>query len=103
MSAEEQDAVLGRMLREHGEPKKKLVALHAEAERIGNLFTALGHALRTSHDLHASGFASHGHVDLALLPDQATIKQLVEQIAQVESRKKHLASQLLGAGYNLKD
>lgn len=104
MSAEEQDAILGRVLREHAEAKKDLEPLCSEVERIGNYLSALAHALRKNHSLDASDFsATDSFMDLGLLPTQTAIKNLVSQIQVAESNKKHLASRLRAAGYEPKD
>ena len=104
MSSEQQDAILGRVLREHAETKKNLAALCSEAEKVGNYLTALGHALRKNHSLDASDFsATEGFMDLGLLPTQGVIRDLVAQIREAKSRKQQLASRLRDAGYEPKE
>lgn len=104
MSDEQQDAVLGRLLREYGNEKKRLVALQAEAERIGNYFTALGHALRKNHSLSAKGFGDwQGNVDLAHLPTPQHIQTLVDDLIHSRINKDSLGRKLEDAGFPSKD
>jgi len=45
MSQQDQDAVVGRLLREHKEQSDLVVKLDVEAKRLGEEYTALGQAL----------------------------------------------------------
>lgn len=104
MSTEQQDAVLGRIIREYGECKKTLVVLYSEAERMGNYLTAIGHALRKNHSLEAGTFGDQlGIVDLGQLPTQVRVQQLVDQISELELTKRQLSGRLRDAGYEPKD
>jgi len=51
MSQEEQDAVVGRVLREHLAAKTKLASLKAEAYKFGEFFAQLGAHFKTSPQL----------------------------------------------------
>jgi hypothetical protein len=96
MSDADRDAILGRTMREHKEAAKELAALHAEAEYIGNYLTALGHALRTHHNLDAGAFGSFsGPITFEKWPTPNGLEKLVRDIAEAERNKNRLAK-LLG-------
>ena len=104
MSEAEQDAVIGRTLREYHDAKKELAALYAEAERLGNYLTAMGHALRTHHSLSSGEFGSYGgKLDVDKYPTADGLSELASEIEQVTATKKRLAETLRSAGYDPKD
>lgn len=104
MSEADQDAIIGRTLREYHDAKKELAALHAEAEHFGNHLTAVGHALRTHHSLSSGTFGSHGDkLDADKFPTAAKLTELVSEINQTTATKNRLAETLRSAGYDPKD
>jgi len=104
MSMSEQDAIIGRTLREYQEAKKALAALFAEAERFGNYLTAVGHALRAHHSLTSGEFGTHGgQLDPDKFPAATKLSELVAEIDQTTATKKRLAETLRNAGYDIKD
>src|SRR6266851_1544405 len=48
MMQEEQDAIVGRVVREKREKETKLACLRAEADRLGRVFSQLGEILRAN-------------------------------------------------------
>ncbi len=46
MSQEQEDVVVGRMVREHGEAKTRLSQLRGESQELGNQFEELGRKLK---------------------------------------------------------
>ena len=104
MSEVEQDAIIGRTLREYHDAKKELAALYAEAEHFGNYLTAMGHALRNHHSLSSGTFGSHGdRLDADKYPTAERLSELVSDIEQATTIKKRLAETLRSAGYDPKD
>lgn len=105
MSSEEQDRILGRVLREHGEAKAKLAALHAEAERLGSYFNELSAALRKNHSLDFRWVSAGqpGSTALNDYPSKADLEQLAEDIREVTDARNALAARLRAAGYEVKD
>jgi hypothetical protein len=101
MSTPEQDAIIGRTLREYGESKKKLAALYAEAERIGNDLTGVGHALRTSHSL--AGVPGFSRFDPAEFPTVDHLVSLASEIERARTDKTRLATILRDAGHQIPD
>lgn len=97
MSDEQQDAIIGRTLKEYQAAKKKLAALYAESEYFGNYLTAVGHSLRTSHRIRLSGdFSSVG---LEKWPTAEQLKHLADEISATDAEKKRLADLLKIAGF----
>ena len=96
MSEEEQAAILWRTLERHQAARKRLAALYAQAEDLGEYMPVASHALKTNHNLWA-GEHSGGEVDLEKWPTAAQLKQLVEAIVAVQ-REKRLAAILKDAG-----
>ena len=105
MSMSEQDAIIGRTLREHQEAKKALAALFTEAERFGNYLTAVGHALRAHHSLTSGDFQEHTAASLTATSflRLRSLSELVAEIDQTTATKKRLAETLRNAGYDIKD
>lgn len=102
MSEADQDAVIGRTLREMRDAKKELAALHAEAERLGNYLTAMGHALRTNHSLWAGAFGGNtGRLDIKDYPTGDSLMELSRRIDTVGGEKQRLEKLLVEAGYPL--
>ena len=97
MSEEQENAVIGRTLKEYQAAKKRLAALCAEAERIGAYLSIAGHALQTNHNLYA-GEHSDGTVDLANWPTAEQLRALIEEIVAVRREKSRRAEILKDAG-----
>jgi hypothetical protein len=104
MSEAEQDAIIGRTVREYHQAKKALAALVAEAEHFGEYLTAVGHALRTHHSLSSGTYGSYGDkLDADKFPTAARLSELVSQIEQATATKKRLSETLRSAGYEFRD
>lgn len=100
MSEADQDAILGRTLRECKAAQTELAALYAEAEHIGNYVTAVGHSLRTNHSLGGVSFGnSIVQFDPAMFPTVQRLTTLVAEIATVSAKKDRLEKLLGEAGY----
>jgi hypothetical protein len=98
VSEEQQDAILGRTLKEYQAARKQLGILHAQAEYLGDYLSAAGYALKTNHNLWA-GEHSGGEVDLKEWPTADQLKQLVEEIVAAQRKKNRLAEILKDAGF----
>jgi hypothetical protein len=48
MTIQEQDAIAGRVVREHREAIRRMAAIEAELVRLGDMYRALGRALYRS-------------------------------------------------------
>lgn len=96
MSESDQDAIIGRTLREYRDTKKELAALYAEAESIGSYLAAVGHALRAGHSFSDS-FTTGG--TLIELPTRKQLLELSSQINAVTENKERLARLLRDAGF----
>ena len=101
MSEQDQDAIIGRTLREYGDAKKELAALHAEAERIGNDLTGVGHALRTIHSL--AGVAGYSRFDPDSFPTAQQLVKLAAEIKTARDSKDRLGKILSDAGHRVID
>jgi hypothetical protein len=102
MSESDQDAIIGRTLREYRDAKKELSALHAEAERIGNYLTAVGHALLTHHALSSGAYGSYGgKIDAREWPTVELLNRLSDDIERTRKNKERFEKLLTEAGYPL--
>jgi hypothetical protein len=98
MSEEQQHAVIGRTLAEYQAAKKKLAALYAEAERLGNLFTSVGHSLRSNHSLGNQQYGAP-QFDPNAWPSGEQLVQINTDIHNASVEKKRLGSLLNEAGF----
>jgi hypothetical protein len=101
MSEDQQDAVLGRTLKEYQAARRHLAALHAEAGSVGHYLSAAGHALKTNHSLYPGEHfgPSSETVDIRKWPTANQITQLVEDIIAAQREKNRLGSLLEDAGF----
>jgi hypothetical protein len=97
VSDEQQKAILWEALEKYQAARKRLAALYAQAENLGDYLSVASHALGANHTLWA-GEHSGGMVDLAKWPTADHIKQLVEEIFSVQAQKNRLAEILKDAG-----
>jgi hypothetical protein len=98
VSEEQQNEIIGRTLKEYQGARKKLAALHAQAEYIGEYLSIAALALKKNHSLYA-GEHSGGLVDLAQWPTVDEIKQLVEDINATQGEKNRRSEILKDAGF----
>ena len=96
MSESEQDAIIGRILREYRDAKKELAALHAQAESIGSHLVGVGDALRTKHCFTDSFTTGGTHIEL---PTGPRLLELTGQINTAKENKERLARLLRDAGF----
>lgn len=101
MSDEQQHEILGRTVEEFLTAKRKLAALHAQAEYVGAYLAKAGDALRERHSLWVIDYdLTPGHeLDLGAWPTAADLTRLVQEIKAVQSEKNRLAAILDDAGY----
>lgn len=100
MSESEQDAIIGRTLREYRDAKKELAALRAQMESIGGRLQDVGRQLREQHsfsDLHTTGGS------LIQLPTREELMELSSQIKRATEMRERLARLLGEAGFLPKD
>jgi hypothetical protein len=98
MSQEQENEVLGRTLKEYQAARRRLAALHAEAESLGGYLSTAGYALKTNHTLWA-GEHTGGLIDLARWPSAEQITQLLNEIPTAQREKSRLAAILEQSGY----
>jgi hypothetical protein len=100
MSEDQQDAIIGRTLREYQAARKHLAALRAEAESLGHYLIGAGNALRENHNLWSvnNGIYS-ADVDLKKWPTAEELKKLVNEIIAAQGEKNRLAGILKDAGF----
>lgn len=109
MSIEDQDAVLGRTLREHQDLERHLSALHAEAGRISEKVIALGKALRNpskvaledeqvAEDFDSDVNPAH-RISPAQLDEVKRIPILCRDIRETIERKREKAKVLESLGW----
>lgn len=96
MSESDQDAIIGRTLREYSAAKKELASLHAEAESIGYHLATVGDALRTKHSFTDSFTTGGNRIEI---PDRERLLELSGQINTTTANKERLARLLKDAGY----
>jgi hypothetical protein len=97
MTQEDQDAVIGRVVRERRELQAKLAALEVEAEKLGMMFQQLGQMLRDSPDMivfenHPAPAEIGVHVPLfkqASISAQPVI-QLVDDLRETQRALRNL-------------
>ena len=99
MSEEQQDAVIGRTLREYKDAKKTLAALYAEAEKIGNDLTGVGQALRSKHAL--DGVGGFRAFDSTTFPTVDQLTGLIADIEATRANKNRLSQILKDAGHQI--
>ena len=99
MSETDQDAIIGRTLREYSDARKALAVLFAEAESIGNELTGVGHALRTHHSL--SGVAGYSAFEPAKFPTVEQLLTLAREIRITTENKNRLEKHLRDAGHDV--
>lgn len=100
MSESDQDAVIGRTLREYRDAQREVAALCANAESIGYHLIRVGETLRSKHeffDSHTTGGS------LINLPTREGLLDLSKQIIVATENKERLAQLLKAAGFPPKD
>jgi len=103
MSQDEQMLVMGRVVSEYGEIKKKLAALLAEGERHGGAFQNFAAYLKGSE--YSESGLRHGQKppDLSMLPTAQNLNVLIEETLATIVRKRELYAQLKAFGVEPKD
>ncbi len=96
VSESDQDAVIGRTLREYRDAKKESAVLHAEAESIGNYLADVGHTLRTKHSFTDSFTTGGMRIDF---PTRQRLLELSNEINAATEKKERLARLLRDAGF----
>lgn len=96
MSESDQDAIIGRTLREYGDAKKELAALYAEAESLGHHLMRVGEALRTEHSFTDSFTTGNTLIEL---PSRARLLELSREVVTARDNKERLARLLREAGF----
>lgn len=92
MSEQEQDVVLGRFLREHGEAKRKLVAMQAEMERYQKAFTALASTL-SKDNVHDAFSLTTAKRELEKLPlSEFDFSKLLEFLNEYTELRKSVTA-----------
>jgi predicted trehalose synthase len=91
MSDEQQDAVIGRVLRELKEAKQKLARLRAEADRIGQALGRIGQTLVSNPQ--SLVFAS-GSINVPTHEELASLTNDIRNTMQEVDRLKQQASDL---------
>jgi hypothetical protein len=99
VSDEQQKAILWGTLGKYQAARKRLAALQAQAEDLGNYLSIASYALKTNHNLWA-GEHSGGMVDLEQWPTADQIKQLIEEIVATQTEKNRRAAILKDAGFD---
>jgi hypothetical protein len=100
MSEDQQDAIIGRTLKEYQTARKTLAALHSQAEYLGNYLGAAGAAIGTNHSLWVEHYGTFsGAVDLEHWPTREQINALIQDIVAAQREKNRLAALLKDAGF----
>ena len=103
MSEDQENAVIGRTLKQYQAARRRLAVLHAEAERLGDYLIDAGDALKTRHNLWLGEHAIPSEdVDLNRRPTADHLSDLVKQIKQIfeaQGENRRFAAILGDAGF----
>lgn len=104
MSTEEQDAVIGRLVREKKQAETKLVSLKARTMELGNRYRELGETLALAPDaITFDGEMAHpGKTRRTYDRSLFNIEEIVRLVTDVQEAEKLIAdhaTQLARAGY----
>jgi hypothetical protein len=91
MSSDEEKAVIGGMVMEHGEVKRRLVALEEEAKKAGRVLGHIEVALRTPSGAAKS---KQFEANITEMPTPETVKGLIDEIREKTKRKDELQAAL---------
>src|SRR5688572_21155086 len=114
MTIEDQDAEVGRLVRERRDLRARHEALASKGQTIGKFLSSIGKALTVRvpegpYPSHAIEFAADGSIRVpdeyqshksvaGRLPTSADLQDLVDEAKQVGSRLKELDAQLKSFG-----
>ena len=88
MSSDEEKAIIGGLVIEYGEVKRRIVALEVEAGRIGRILTEVGKALEQPALMVQR--APIFEQNLSTLPERQTVIDLVEEMKAARRRRDEL-------------
>jgi hypothetical protein len=94
MSSDQEKAIIGGLVLEHGEVKRRLVALDVEAKRIQSLLSRIEAALGQPMLIIRSPKPTELDKNLDALPNPEAIKAIVEEIKEKKQRMQELQASL---------
>ena len=91
MSDHEQDATIGRLIREHAERRKKLIIMTAELERLAGTFSELGSNLKSALDAEGHLVTAQSFVDTSPTLTGFGLAKVSEFLAEYGQLRKAVA------------
>lgn len=94
MSGDEEKAIIGGLVLEHGEVKRRLLSLEVEAGRIGRALSEVGAALQQPGLMIRPDFEK----SLSAVPERQALVDLIEELRATRRRKDELQKSLKAYG-----
>jgi hypothetical protein len=99
MSSEEEKAIIGGLVVEHGEVKRRIVALESELGKIGSIFEHLGRAFMQPARMVQQ--RDEFEKNLSALPERQHVIDLIEELQTAKRRKDELTKSIKECGIDI--